>query len=162
MEGRRQMNCPACIRSFAGRSGLAPSSGGHIVNAEVVWAAVPRLRLVVRALELVLLTAATGLGLQIVAFLTAASLLLLLLSTLAALLISTTRHSRNRVRLFPLLLGSLVIRGTQFIPTRRKLRLGLVQAWHSAQLPSGLFFSISQALVSVGNIQHFLLGLMLA
>ena len=161
MEGRRQMNCPACIRSFAGRSGLAPSSGGHIVKAEVVWAAVPRLRLVVRALELVLLTAATGLGLQIVAFLTAASLLLLL-ATLAALRISTTRHSRNRVRLFPLLLGSLVIRGTQFIPTRRKLRLGLVQAWHSAQLPSGLFFSISQALVSVGNIQHFLLGLMLA
>jgi hypothetical protein len=92
--------------------------------------------------------------------LTAASLLLL--ATLAALRISTTRHSRNRVRLFPLLLGSLVIRGTQFIPTRRKLRLGLVQAWHSAQLPSGLFFSISQALVSVGNIQHFLLGLMLA
>jgi len=96
VEGRRQMNCPACIRSFAGRSGLAPSSGGHIVNAEVVWAAVPRLRLVVRALELVLLTAATGLGLQIVAFLTAASLLLLL-ATLAALLISLIASLRHPI-----------------------------------------------------------------
>ena len=96
MEGRRQMNCPACVLSFAGRSGLAPSSGGHIVNAEVVWAAVPRLRLVVRALELVLLTAATGLGLQIVAFLTAASLLLLL-ATLAALLISLIASLRHPI-----------------------------------------------------------------
>ena len=93
MEGRRQMNCPACIRSFAVRSGLAPSSGGHIVKAEVVWAAVPRLRLVVRALELVLLTAPTRLRLQFLAFLTAIALLLLAtLPTLLVLLITFLGH----------------------------------------------------------------------
>jgi hypothetical protein len=64
--------------------GLRPR-GGHIFLAEVVWTAVARLRLVVGALELVLLTTPTRLRLQLLAFFTATALLLL--ATLAALLI---------------------------------------------------------------------------
>ena len=54
---------PVPLRTSLG--GLAPSAGGHIVKAEVVWVAVTRLGLVVRALELVLLTAPTRLILQL-------------------------------------------------------------------------------------------------
>jgi hypothetical protein len=72
------------MRRVALRCGLRPG-GGYIFSAEVVWAAVAGLRLVVRALELVLLTAPPGLWLQLLAFLTPTALLLL--ATLAALLI---------------------------------------------------------------------------
>jgi hypothetical protein len=65
------------------RCGLRPA--GLIFKTVVVWAAVAGLRLVVRALELVLLTTPTRLWLQLLAFLTPTALLLL--ATLAALLI---------------------------------------------------------------------------
>jgi hypothetical protein len=51
------------------------------------------LRLVVRGLELVLLTAATRLRFQLLAFLTAASLLLATLAALLFLLLGLIRHS---------------------------------------------------------------------
>jgi hypothetical protein len=55
------------------------------------------LRLVVRALELVLLTTPTRLRLQLLAFFTATALLLLLLATLAALLISLIAFLRHPI-----------------------------------------------------------------
>jgi hypothetical protein len=70
------------MRRVTLRCGLRPG-GGHIFSAEVVWAAMAGLRLVVRALELVLLTAPTRLWLQLLAFLIPTALLLL--ATLAAL-----------------------------------------------------------------------------
>jgi hypothetical protein len=57
---------------------------------------VARLRLVVRALELVLLTTPTRLRLQLLAFFTATALLLLL-ATLAALLISLIAFLRHPI-----------------------------------------------------------------
>jgi hypothetical protein len=76
---------------------LAPSTGGHILSAEVIWVAVAGLRLVVIAFELVLLTAPTRLPLQLqlLVFLTATALLLL--ATLAALLLLLITFVRHQI-----------------------------------------------------------------
>jgi hypothetical protein len=71
---------------------LAPSAGGHIIKAEVVWVAVAGLRLIIRALELVLLTATTRLRLQLLVFLTSSLLLLATLATLLVLLFTFFGH----------------------------------------------------------------------
>ena|SRR5689334_554733 len=68
---------------------------GHIFSAGVVWAAVAGLRLVVRRLELVLLTAPPRLWLQLLAFFLSATarLLLATLATLLTLLLPFIRHA---------------------------------------------------------------------